>query len=217
MPRSFLCCLALFLFVTASDLKGLADEKQTEQSKDWKILFDGKSLKNWESTEFGGEGEVTLKEGNMVLSYGVDLTGVNYVKPLPKNNFEVELEAKRVDGSDFFCGLTFMVDESPCSLIIGGWGGGLCGLSSLDGNHAPENETATYQEFEKGKWYKIRLKVHQDRIQAWIDDKQIVNVDISDRKLSIRAEVELSKPFGIATWKTTGALRNIKIREIPTE
>jgi len=30
-------------------------------------------------------------------------------------------------------------------------------------------------------------------------------------------EVDLSQPLGIATWVTTGAVRNIKLRKLPEE
>lgn len=179
-------------------------------------LFDGKSLKGWKAVNFGGQGEVYLENGCIFLEMGVDLTGITWQKPklLPKSNYEVTLEAMRVNGTDFFCGLTFPVRDDPCSLIIGGWGGGLCGLSSLDGFDASENETTTYQRFESERWYKIRLRVTDDKIQAWLDDKQIVDVDTTGRKISIRREVDLSRPFGIASWQTTAALRNIKIRKL---
>ena len=48
---------------------------------------------------------------------------------IPKINYEVALDAMRVSGSDFFCGLTVPVNDSFCSLIVGGWGGGLGGVS----------------------------------------------------------------------------------------
>ena len=112
---------------------------------------------------------------------GVDLTGVSTNRKLPKTNYQVDLDAMRVNGSDFFVGLTFPVKDKPCSLICGGWGGGVCGLSSIDGMDASENATTTYRGFEKGKWFHIRLRVHDKRIQAWIDDKQIVDQDIAAR------------------------------------
>ena len=33
----------------------------------------------------------------------------------------------------------------------------------------------------------------------------------TERKLSVRIEVEESKPLGIATWRTTGAVRNLEV------
>src|SRR6187397_1050193 len=95
-------------------------------------LFDGKSLDGWKITPFGGEGEVTVKDGAIVMEMGNDMTGITWTKPFPKMDYEVSLEAMRVAGGDFFCGLTFPVNDKPCSLIIGGWGGGTVGLSSID-------------------------------------------------------------------------------------
>ena len=184
------------------------------QKKKWISLFDGKSLKGWEITKFGGEGDVEVKKGQLILGLGSNLTGIHTRRKLPKINYEVELEAMRVDGSDFFCGLTFPVKKDHCSLILGGWGGGVCGLSSINFQDASENETTSYRKFEKGKWYKIRLRVTEKEIQAWIGKEQIVNQEITGKRITTRIEVELSKPFGFCTWQTTGALRNIRIREL---
>ena len=204
-------------FAEGKDKKGKAatnPDASKSQKKKWISLFDGKSLKGWEITKFGGEGDVEVKEGQLILGLGSNLTGVHTRRKLPKINYEVELEAMRVDGSDFFCGLTFPVMKQHCSLILGGWGGGVCGLSSINFQDASENETTTYRQFEKGKWYKIRLRVAEKEIQAWIGKELIVDQEITGKKISTRIEVELSKPFGFCTWQTTGALRNIRIRKL---
>ncbi len=76
----------------------------------WRELFDGKTLTHWNSTRFGGEGDVDVEEGVIRLDFGQPLTGITYQgNDLPKNNYEIQLEAKRVDGLDFFCALTFPV------------------------------------------------------------------------------------------------------------
>ncbi|MAT15222.1 MAG: hypothetical protein CMJ46_08135 [Planctomyces sp.] len=213
--------LAIASFVSSSiraaEEKTGEEAKETEFPTEWVSIFDGKTLDGWKATKFGGEGEVFVKDGALMIKFGADLSGANYTKPTPENDYEVELEAKRVDGSDFFCGLTFPVDESPCTLIVGGWGGGLCGLSSINGNDASENKTTSFQSLENDRWYKIRLRVEPHRIQAWIDDEQIVNAYTEGDKLSIRSEVSLSKPFGISTWQTTAALKNIRIRKLTEE
>jgi hypothetical protein len=180
----------------------------------WQSLFDGRTLKDWKSTDFGGEGTVEVKDGAILLGVGNDLTGVNYRPLVPHRNYEVSLEARRVDGADFFCGLTFLVKDDPCSLIIGGWGGGVCGLSSIDGLDASENSTTKYREFETGRWYTIRLRVTDAKIEAWIDKEQIVDQKLASKKISIRSEVEASRPFGIASYRTLAALRNIRLREL---
>src|SRR5260221_5186537 len=182
-------------------------------TKDWVNLFDGKTLTGWTITDFAGRGEVRVTDGRIVLQSGV-MTGVTWTNDIPRMNFEVELEAMRVDGSDFFCALTFPVGTNPCSMIVGGWGGGVVGLSSLDGEDASSNETTKYMSFENGRWYKIRLKVMPNAIQAWIDGDKMVDVVTTGRRISIRMEVQESVPFGIATWSTTGAIRNLRVRRL---
>jgi len=179
-------------------------------------LFDGKTLTGWTPTPFGGKGEVTVKDGVITLETGY-MTGVNWTNAFPTSNFELSLEAKRTDGNDFFCGLTFPVRDSHATLIVGGWGGALVGISSVNGADASENETTKFQRFEKDRFYKIRLRVEDKQIQAWINDEQIINLDTSDKKLSLRpGDTELCKPMGIATWNTGAALKNIELRTFPT-
>ena len=57
----------------------------------------------------------------------------------------------------------------------------------------------------------------EHKIEAWLDDKQIVNADTTGRKIGIRSEVELSKPLGFSTWRTTGAIRTIRLRQLATD
>lgn len=177
------------------------------------LLFDGKTLTGWRISDFAGTGPVRVENGTLILEMGT-MTGITYTNTLPTMNYEISLEAMRVDGSDFFCGLTFPVGNDPCSLIVGGWGGGVVGLSSLDGQDAANNETTQYLNFEKGRWYKIRLRVAPGKIQAWIDEDKVVDVETADRKLSVRIEVEESRPLGFASWSTTAALKNIQLRKL---
>ncbi|MDA1013399.1 MAG: DUF1080 domain-containing protein [Planctomycetota bacterium] len=193
--------------------KNEADKKDDEKLK-WISLFDGKSLEGWIKTEFGGQGDVTIKDGAVILGVGADMTGIHTKRKLPNINYDVEFNAKRVDGSDFFCGLTFPVGKKPCSMILGGWGGGVVGLSSLDGFDASENDTSSNYDFKNGKWYHVRLRVTETHIQGWIDKKKMFDVNITKRKLSIRIEVQASKPFGFSTWQTTGALKDIRMRAL---
>ncbi len=204
------CCQA--------DAKG--SKKAASQSRPkWISLFDGKTLNGWKITDFGGQGDVYVKDGQIILEMGADLTGITWTKPeiLPKVNYEVSLDAMRVEGTDFFCGLTVPVRDEFCSLILGGWGGGVCGISCIDGMDASENDTTCFREFENKRWYHVRLRVTDKRIQAWVDDEKIIDQDIEGAKLSVRIEVDLSKPFGIASWQTTAALKNIRVRRLTEE
>lgn len=177
-------------------------------------LFDGESLGQWKQTPFEEDGKSYVADGRIIMAMGRDMSGVTWTGPLLRMDYEISLEAMRVEGTDFFCGLTFPVNDSPCTLVVGGWGGGLVGLSNIDYYDAANNMTSKNLDFEGGKWYQIRLRVTQKMIQAWIDDEMLVNFEWPDHKLDVRAEVDLSIPLGIATWQTAGAVRNIEVRKV---
>ena len=177
-------------------------------------MFDGASLKGWREANFTGHGTVRIEDGAIVLGKGY-MTGVTWTGTFPKSGYEVRLEAMRVDGQDFFAGITFPVKDSFCSWINGGWGGTVVGLSSLNGEDASENDTSTVREFESGRWYALRLMVTADRIQAWIDDDPVIDADISNRDVDLRpGEIDLCKPFGIASYSTTAKIRKIEYRTL---
>lgn len=172
-------------------------------------LFDGESLTNWEITNFGAQGEVYVSDGEIVLGMGDGCTGITWRDSLPKVNYEISLEAKRIMGIDFFCGLTFPVNSDFCTFIVGGWAGAVVGLSTIDNYDASENETTTLMKFNKNKWYEIKVRVTSEKIETWINEEKIVDLSHAGKQIGIRPEVELSCPLGIATWRTTGAIRNI--------
>ncbi|MDZ4688671.1 MAG: DUF1080 domain-containing protein [Planctomycetaceae bacterium] len=181
----------------------------------WRPLWDGKSLKNWAITDYGGQGDVEVNDGVLVMQQGSEITGIHWTgEKLPTSNYEISLEAQRIDGSDFFCGLVFPVKTKHCSFVVGGWGGGVVGLSAIDGLYAADNDTATYHTFKPKQWYRIRLRVADDFLCAWIDDEEVVNVDLKGREVSLHPAVELAKPLGISCFSTVAGLKDIKIRDL---
>ncbi|MEI6036956.1 MAG: DUF1080 domain-containing protein [Planctomycetota bacterium] len=202
-------CVTVLLPVAAAQQPG---GDRARQAAGWEPLFDGTTLGGWKPTAFGGEGEVTVEEGAIRIAMGSDLTGITWSKPFPRQHYEIALEAQRVDGTDFFCGLTFPVGEHPCSLIVGGWGGGVVGLSSVDGLDAANNDTTQFRGFKNGRWYAIAVRVTPDRIQCFIDDEKLVDQSLNDRRLSIRDELIPSKPLGIATYATTARIQKLRWR-----
>ena len=177
-------------------------------------LFDGKTLTNWRPSKFfGGQGTVTVEDGAIVLGVGKDLTGVTWAGPaLPTTNYELTLQARRLEGRDFFAGITFPVGDSFCSLILGGWGGEIVGLSSVNGMDASENSTSQAIQFEAQRWYTVRIRVTPAKIETWLDSKQIIDQELKGNTVGVRLEVEPSQPLGIATWRTKGALRDIRLK-----
>lgn len=181
-------------------------------AEQWLPLFDGQSLKGWQETAFRGRGEVRAKDGMILIGKG-HLTGITFNGEFPKSDYEIRFEAARLDGSDFFAGITFPVKDSFCTWINGGWGGTVVGLSSLDDDDASENDTSTARDFVKGRWYAFRLSVTEKRIQGWIDGELIIDADIVGRKVGLRpGEMDLSTPLGFATYSTVAGLRKIEYR-----
>ena len=181
-------------------------------SVDWTPLFDGHELGDWQSSEFGTDGPVEVINGEISIGMGDPLSGITWHGDFPKDNYELSLEAKRVEGFDFFCGLTFPVGEDNCSFILGGWGGGLVGLSSIDGLDASENDTNQYLELDDNRWYAIKVRVDAESITCLLDGKEIIVQERAGREISIRPEMFMCKPLGIATYATTGRLRNVQYR-----
>jgi hypothetical protein len=220
-PRLILgvACLVLGLPLIGSAWQTRADADKANKAKpDWKKLFDAKSLDGWKSTDFYKPGEVHVVDGALVIEKGKPMTGATYARAdFPKTDYEVALEGKKVAGDDFFCTTTFPVGDSFCSLVVGGWGGMLVGLSSIDGADASENETTKSMEFKTGQWYRVRIRVTKQMIEAWIDDEKMIDVDIEGRKISTRIECRACQPFGIATYGTSGAIRDIKVRKLTDE
>ena len=207
MPRYFLSVLALGL----PGLLVCADAPPPGFGS----LFDGKTLAGWKATDFFGAGKVHVKDGAIVMEKGKLMTGVTLsAAGFPKVDYEVTLEGRKVAGDDFFCTTTFPVGDSFCSLVVGGWSGTVVGLSSVDFMDASMNETRKDMKFEAGRWYRVRIRVSRKRIEAWIDREKVVDLDTTDRGLSIRAECKACRPFGIATYETTGAVRDVRVRAL---
>jgi hypothetical protein len=197
--------LLVYTFILISFGKNIQDDK---------LLFDGVSLDNWQVIDFDGHGDISIDDSCIIINKGELISGIRWTNDFPKTNYEVNLYAKRIEGSDFFCGLTFPVKESFLTLVLGGWGGSVVGLSCIDGYDAANNMTGNIIRFASGWWYAVRLRVTDKKIEAWVEDEKIVDFTIENSKLSLRWEVESSAPFGITTYKTTGAIRNIRLHMI---
>lgn len=226
----FLCVLLILLGCTsrpafaeneldAAVKKAAAQPSAPLDGSGWKPLFNGHSLAGWEVTEYGGHGPVTCQSGLILIEMGGTLSGINYTNGhLPTMDYELSLDAMKLSGSDFFCGLTFPIGATNCTLVLGGWGGTTVGISSIDSEDASENETAQYIKFDTNRWYRVRLRVTQKKIECWLDEKKIIDLRTTDKKIGMRfGEIEMSCPLGITTYQTSGAIRNIQLRRLPKD
>jgi hypothetical protein len=118
-------------------------------------------------------------------------------------------------GSDFFCGLTFPFKDNHATLVRGGWGGSLIGISSIDDFDASENETGDAFIFDDNKWYDVRLRVTESELMVWIDNNQVIDCEVEGRKVGMRfGEIEMSVPLGLCTYATTGVIREVFLKNI---
>ncbi len=187
-------------------------------------LFDKTTLAAWTKTNFGGEQDVEIEDGIMTLSTGYPMTGITFkgikelsVDQVPKENYELQLRIKKVDGVDFFCGLTFPIGDAYCSFIAGGWGGMTVGLSSVDGKDAARNDTRSLKKFENGRWYLVRIRVTRERVAAWIDQEKVADQPRQGHTFSVRPEVRLSQPIGLSTYQTTAAVSDFRLIRLQTK
>ena len=219
MQHATCLILAVTLLAAANGLAGDEPTKKEAVAKEPAApqFVDDKDLAQWRviaKNDFEKHGKVFAKDGELILEQGQPATGVAWSGEPPRMNYEVTLEAKRVAGDDFFCGLTFPIDKSYCTLIVGGWGGSVTGLSNIDNFPAVENETTGYTDFKPNRWYRIRLRVTPEKIEAWIDDDRFVNVETKDKKFSIWWEQEPVRPLGIASWNTTAVIRKLRVKRL---
>ncbi len=181
-------------------------------------LFNGKDLTGWKRAEISGSGEIrVLPDGTVECGSGCSMSGIAYTNSFPAMNYELALEGLRVEGSDFFIALTIPVEQSFCSVIIGGWGGGLCGISSYDGADAANNQWAEGLTLKNNRWYKLVVRVTPGVIQIALDrDLYTARVEFDDSKrLSLRfGDIEATRPLGLATYETKAHWRNFTLTNI---
>jgi hypothetical protein len=199
------------------------DPTSTLHGPGWQELFDGKTLAGWRQSGFEGETTVRVVDpfsggrAAIVLEKATTLSGITWINGglLPRTNYEITLQAMRVDGSDFFCCLTFPVGGAACSFVVGGWGGNVVGLSSVDRLDASQNETSQEMEFADRHWYRIRVRVTESRVEAWIDEQQKVSLPRGGHTVSLRpGDIQKSLPLGIASYMTRAAVRDIRLRRL---
>ena len=106
----------------------------------------------------------------------------------------------------------------------GGWGaaarfralGGapLDGLTILSSEITQGNDTAKPMAFESNRWYRVRLRVTQGLIEAWVDDEKMVEASVAAYELKRPRWAEPMVPFGLGAVATRATLRNVRMRRL---
>ena len=84
--------------------------------------------------------------------------------------------------------------------------------SSIDGLDASENDTNQYIQLDDNRWYAIRVRVEANSITCLLDGEELIVQERAGREISIRPEMFMCKPLGVATYATAGRLRNLQYR-----
>lgn len=219
-PQRFLCWLLKWLVGVMGLLVSCSE--QVDKAPMEASLLTGDMAALWQASGMFEEGEVKIQDQRLLIGAGSPMSGVRFTGDwqalqLPVTDYEICYQARRLEGADFFGTCTFPVGslERCVSLVLGGWGGGLVGISSIDYLDASQNNTRGEIYFEQERWYQVRIEVREADIQAWVDDRPMVNVSIKGRHLSLKdGEIDQCRPLGFATWLTKGEIRAVKIRSL---
>ena len=183
----------------------------------WEAMMNPNDLSGWEPVRYAGEAQPIIKNGVLTLPTSIysSMTGINIVNEhlFPVVDYAIYYEARRIEGEDIFGGLSFPYKNSYATLVIGGWGGRICGLSCIDGKCALDNETTKFIDFENDVWYSVCLRVTKDSIHAVLDDITIVQLATAGRNIHLRGGT-LAPSLTFFTFMSSGQFRNMRMKRL---
>ncbi|MFM7603924.1 MAG: DUF1080 domain-containing protein [Prosthecobacter sp.] len=191
---------------------------KTEKKREWSLL-DAPHAAFWRSSGMEQQGEAFLKNGEITTVIGAPMTGITFTAwkslGVPRDHYLIEYEALRAEGGDFFGSITFPVRDSGLTFIMGGWGGGLTGVSSIDGLDASENMTRGHFDFQNQRWYRVRIELRDENLTITIDERPFVKVSLKGRQTHLRyGEISKCLPLGFASYLTSARIRRLIVREL---
>jgi len=190
--------------------------ERPDEPGQWVSLFDGKTLEGWQVLRergFAHAGPVRVEGGRLLLGRGAPRTGIAWTGDVPTGDYEIAVTARREAGRDSFRGLYFPIGDSRCTLSVGGYGGRWIGLANVDGRDATKNGTGRQMDFEPGRWYRIRLRVTEAKAQAWVDERQVMDVSRAGRTFTPSLG-DVPAKLALITWETTAGVAEIKMRRL---
>ncbi|MFW6163016.1 MAG: protein kinase domain-containing protein, partial [Planctomycetota bacterium] len=192
------------------------DERWTE----WQSLFDGKTLDGWRPATggaFSDPKQVAPEDGVLVLEAapGGRWPGAVATRPVPRSDYEVAYEARRVRGEGDFASLTFPVGGEFCTLIVGGFDDGdVFALDQVDGERGEDNPTTHRVPFANGRWYAVRVRVTDERVRAWLDGRQLIDQPRAGHRFDLSPAGEVMRPFGVYARPGRAQVRDIRLRRL---
>ena len=189
---------------------------------EWKDLFDGKTLNGLTRLTKGpfaktAAGSIRIENRQLVLK-DRGFAGLGAIGPVPRTNYEVQVEAMRISGDGDFASLHFPVGEESCELLVGILNGGkIVGVGRIDGRPAENNETTHNITFQLNRWYSVRLRVTDDRLEAWIDSEKLIDLSRKGRGFTTWLNAGWDSPLAVYAFRGKAAIRSIRIRELKSD
>ncbi|MBI9016357.1 MAG: DUF1080 domain-containing protein [Phycisphaerae bacterium] len=124
------------------------------------------------------------------------------------NDFELTLEAKKIEGSEGFLILFRAPDsENFYWFNIGGWGNTQHAIQKeVNGNRSTITSHIT-GSINTDQWYNIRILCEGNNFKAYLDDVKIFDYTDIDNPISAGA-------VGVGTWSTKARFRNIQVKNL---
>ena len=152
----------------------------------------GAAMRIIPAADLGRPGRVSVGRGRILLEPAGPYTGVACTAEFPANHYEVTLQAQRLSGQGL-CGLTLPVGTHHCTLQPRDWDAA----------------------FEPNRWYTLRVQVTDAKVEAWVDDRQVVDMKAADCVAACPTLFDPLKPFGIHVSRDAEvALRKIGVRPL---
>lgn len=147
-----------------------------------------------------------VEEGGELVQYGLEDDVRLVFGEVTWQDYEITLEAKKTGGQEGFLVMARVTDkENFYWLNLGGWDNRKHGLERGDtGKRQDVVGEPQLGTIETDRWYKVRLRCEGARIQAWLDERPVL--DFTDGE-----NPHLVGAAGLGTWGTTARFRNVRV------
>lgn len=192
---------------------------------DWVSLFDGKSLDGWQKVwrfhmprkyGSGKSGEATLAPAKqcVILELGDPISGIHCKTKMPTTNYEVELEAASADGEKPAFRVVFPLGGTHCTLAVTGGEVSHVGLELVDSKSMADNGTAASVDLDPAKWHRLRLRVTDAKVVAWMNGQQVVEQSREGHDLNRSVYYRHVQNLGLCARGARPAFRNVRFRRL---
>ncbi|NOY36856.1 MAG: DUF1080 domain-containing protein [Chlorobi bacterium] len=212
--------IGIFIFIVTSVLISMLHSGCTQN--EWKYLFDGKTMKGWESPEepasWQVEDSVLVAEGSgSCLWYTGDVSGHDFKNFI----FEAEVKADSLANAGILFHTEYSESGSPAK-------GYECQIRNTAGNDAGRIMTGSLSGIRNlckspvrdGEWFSYRISVQGKTIRTWIND--ILIVDYTEPANPFRTDGTKRRRLDSGTFALVNhhagskvRFRNIRVKALP--